>query len=82
VPVQAVAGVPDHHCERQQRQCGQQRLQPDHPGVRAEVLDNRVRRAICPRCGRASAWWWIEPESMSGWKCDHQNSCGGYGQIV
>lgn len=52
----------------------------------AEYLDGKVRgnRAdamLCPRCGRASVWFWVEPGRMKVAQCNHRNSCGWWGHL-
>ncbi len=52
----------------------------------AAYLDGKVRgdRAddvLCPRCGRTSVWFWLEPGKMKTAKCNHHNSCGWWGHL-
>jgi len=49
--------------------------------VRGEGPHAVAKGAACPRCGRPSVWWPIEPERMRGAACDHRNSCGWHGWI-
>lgn len=70
------------------RREAQARLKTDAATRRraAEYLDARIRpnRAddvLCPRCGRRSVWFWIEPGKLATATCNHRNSCGWWGHL-
>jgi hypothetical protein len=82
------AGTPDWKLRR----AAQDRLKTD-AAARARVADElgarvrgtgtsaRASRIECPRCGRASVWFFIEPDKMDGAQCDHRNSCAWTGWL-
>ena len=45
------------------------------------VTDTTVKKITCPGCGRPSVWFCIEPTTRQSAGCNHQNSCGWYGQL-
>lgn len=47
----------------------------------AKVHENRAERVHCPRCGRRSVWFWLNPGEMNTARCDHLNSCGWWGRL-
>ena len=47
----------------------------------AKVRGNRADDVLCPRCGRASVWFWIEPGKLKTANCNHRNSCGWWGHL-
>lgn len=49
--------------------------------LRARVRDNRADGVPCPRCGRCSVWFWLNPGDMKSARCDHLNSCGWWGRL-
>ena len=52
----------------------------------AVITGNRAHHITCPRCNRNAAYFYIDIMShhspMRGWQCNHQNSCGGYGNLA
>lgn len=49
--------------------------------LNGKVCKDSVRGVLCPGCGRATVWWWIEPTRMRRWRCKHRNSCGATGHL-
>lgn len=49
--------------------------------LRAHLTPTRAERITCPRCGRPSAWFWLEPGALSTAQCNHRNSCGWWGHL-
>ena len=47
----------------------------------ARVHARRAEAIVCPACGRASVWFWVEPGRMAGARCNHRNSCGWFGPL-
>jgi len=47
----------------------------------AHVRGNRADDVLCPRCGRPSVWFWLEPGRKSTASCNHRNSCGWWGHL-
>jgi len=47
----------------------------------ATILERRADKVVCPRCGRPSVWFWLEPGSMSTARCSHRESCGWWGHL-
>jgi hypothetical protein len=47
--------------------------------VRGAGRSYRATEVRCPKCGDASVWWPIEPESSVKAMCNHRNSCGWTG---
>jgi hypothetical protein len=41
-----------------------------------------VSRVECPRCGRQSVWWWLQPEQQQNANCNHRRSCGWRGDVL
>ena len=41
----------------------------------------RVGKVRCPKCGRPSVWWIINPSTKVTAECDHLNSCGWWGHL-
>lgn len=72
----------------QARQVARLRLR-EHRGVReraaevigAKVGPRRADRIPCPKCGRPSVWFWLEPGVQSTVTCTHRNSCGWWGHL-
>lgn len=72
----------------QARRVAQHRLNHD-PSVReraAERLDARIgtaraSRVACPKCGRRSVWFWLDPRRKKTATCNHRNSCGWWGHL-
>jgi hypothetical protein len=72
----------------QARRIAQHRLNHD-PTVReraAERLEARVNATrasgiACPRCGRRSVWFWLDPRRKKTATCNHRNSCGWWGHL-
>ena len=65
-------------------------LYRSNPSARAElaislggaVSGNIARGIACPKCGRPSVWWRIEPGELApGAYCDHKRSCGWGGWL-
>jgi len=52
----------------------------------AVITGNRAHHITCPRCNRNAAYFFIDIMShhspMKGWQCNHQKSCGGYGNLA
>jgi len=46
------------------------------------VGEDCVRLVECPRCGRPSVWWWIDPAQQLNAYCNHRKSCGWYGPVA
>jgi hypothetical protein len=49
--------------------------------LEGKVRGNRVDDIACPRCGRSSVWFWLEPGKKSTASCNHRNSCGWWGHL-
>jgi hypothetical protein len=47
-----------------------------------EGAQRRAEDAVCPACGRASAWFWIEPRRQRRARCQHRCSCGWSGPLT
>lgn len=45
------------------------------------LVGDYIRKARCPACGRASAWWPVNPTTFTGWMCEHRNSCDKTGKL-
>ena len=41
-----------------------------------------VSKVECPRCGRQSVWWWLQPEQQQSAYCNHRKSCGWRGDVL
>lgn len=41
-----------------------------------EITPDRAVKIPCPKCGRSSLWFWLDPTTMKTARCNHQNSCG------
>jgi hypothetical protein len=60
------------------------------PDARAElghalggvVSDDAVRLVECPRCRRATVWWWLDPTRQINAYCNHRKSCGWKGPVA
>jgi hypothetical protein len=46
------------------------------------VGDEHVRGVRCPKCGRDSVWWPIEPQTVPVAMCSHRQSCDWTGSIA
>ena len=42
------------------------------------IAHDRAVKIPCPKCGRRSMWYWLDPTNMKTARCNHQNSCGYY----
>lgn len=68
------------------RRAAQHRLNND-PFVRTRaaqqlqacITETRATRIQCPRCGRASVWFWLSPTSKRTASCNHRKTCGWFG---
>ncbi len=49
--------------------------------LQAHLRGNRAEHIRCPRCGRPSVWFWLEPGAQSTARCSHRNSCGWWGHL-
>ena len=53
--------------------------------VSATISGNRAYKIPCPMCSRNSAYFFIDifghHAPQKGWKCNHANSCGGFGSL-
>ena len=49
--------------------------------LQATVRETRAERIACPKCGRPSVWFWIDPSVMKTARCNHRNSCGWWGRL-
>jgi hypothetical protein len=49
--------------------------------LQGKIQGNRVEGVVCPQCGRASVWFWVEPGKMRTAACNHRNSCGWWGYL-
>ena len=49
--------------------------------LNATVRESRAERIPCPKCGRPSVWFWLDPSRMRTARCNHRNSCGWYGRL-
>ena len=49
--------------------------------LQATVRETRAERISCPKCGRPSVWFWIDPSVMKTARCNHRNSCGWWGRL-
>lgn len=49
--------------------------------LQATVRESRAERIPCPKCGRPSVWFWLDPSQMKTARCNHQNSCGWWGRL-
>lgn len=47
----------------------------------AATTSERAWGIPCPRCGRNSVWFLLEPDRMASAACNHRNSCGWFGWI-
>ena len=50
-------------------------------GQHGEGSNRRAEGLICPACGRASVWFWIEPDRLRAACYHHLNSCGWRGPL-
>ncbi len=49
--------------------------------LQAAIGETRAERIGCPKCGRPSVWFWLDPSQMKTARCNHRNSCGWYGRL-
>jgi len=49
--------------------------------LRARITNGQARKIVCPKCGKRSVWFHIEPGRMSGAECNHKKSCGWHGAL-
>lgn len=49
--------------------------------LQATIRETRAERIACPKCGRPSVWFWIDPSVMKTARCNHRNSCGWWGRL-
>lgn len=49
--------------------------------LRGRIVGDKVRKVRCPGCGRHSVWWLVDPEKAHTARCNHEESCGWYGQL-
>lgn len=49
--------------------------------LQATLRDSRAERITCPKCGRLSVWFWLDPSRMKAARCNHRNSCGWWGRL-
>ena len=49
--------------------------------IRGECPQRRAEGVACPGCGRASVWFWIEPDRLKAACCNHLASCGWRGSL-
>lgn len=47
----------------------------------ARILARRAEGMRCPACGRRSVWFWLEPGTQDGARCQHQRTCGWWGGL-
>ena len=47
----------------------------------AQINDETVKGAKCPRCSQPSVWWPIVPHKIRSAMCHHRKSCGWIGSI-
>ena len=52
------------------------------PYLGGRIVGDAVRGVLCPRCGRSTVWWLIDPDTKASASCNHSNSCGWYGSLV
>ena len=45
------------------------------------IAGSRAEDIVCPRCGRASVWFWLDPVKMKTARCKHQKSCAWWGHL-
>ena len=57
------------------------RAAAERVGAATSADGARAIKAPCPKCGRASVYWYFVPGSMAGCKCQHEKSCGWSGWI-
>lgn len=53
----------------------------ERTGAKVSADGARAINATCPKCSRASVYWYFSPGSMAGCSCKHRNSCGWSGWI-
>ena len=50
------------------------------------ISGNKAHSITCPHCHRDDVYFFIDisnhPSPLKGWKCNHVNSCGGYGNLT
>ena len=49
--------------------------------LQATVRETRAEHIGCPKCGRPSVWFWLDPSRMKTACCKHRNSCGWWGHL-
>lgn len=49
--------------------------------IGADIDDERAFRITCPRCGRRDVYYFLQPESRTWAKCNHERGCGWYGPL-
>lgn len=90
LPAEALTAEPSHATRREpsRRKASKRITDPDERralmvaagGVAAgEGNAERVRKITCPRCGRPSAWGYVQPSGWAGVGCEHRSSCGWTG---
>lgn len=47
----------------------------------AKIVGDRAKGATCPRCGKRSVWWYLNPAALRGCQCDHEHTCGWVGWL-